>query len=191
MLKETFHLDKFSCTVTVGAQDLYSTGAEHQESESMMTEEEAQVKRTVVYPQVHHLEEQLVFPFISLLCYPFFAHTLRPPTTSHNCSSSHLYLITAESAAVNRPHHNTWCSFARNTAQLIFTLRMNWLRLEKKRHQNTGSLRHIPAEGEILPLTLRLSHSAPYFRRFYLYALNLPNAKSKCCTSVWIGKKRL
>lgn len=58
-------------------------------------------------------------------------HFSHPPTTSQNCSSSHLYLITAESAAVNWSQH-TWCSFAVNTAELIFTLRMNWLRLKKK-----------------------------------------------------------
>lgn len=130
----------------------------------MMIEEETQVKKTAVYPQVHHLEEQLVFPFFSLFCHTFFSHTLHPPTTSQNCSSSHLYLITAESTAVNWPHHNTLCSFALNTAELIFRLRMNGLRL-KKSHQNTGSLQHIPAEGEILPLTLRLSHTAPYCKK--------------------------
>lgn len=74
----------------------------------MMIEEETQVKKTAVYPQVHHLEQQLVFLFISLFCHPFFSHTLHPPTTSRNCSLSHLYLIIAESAAVNRPHHKTW-----------------------------------------------------------------------------------
>lgn len=92
----------------------------------MMIEEETEVKRTAVYPQVHHLEEQLVLPFISLFCHPFFSHTLHPPTTSHNFSLSHLYLITAESAAVIRPHHNTPCPFGLNTAEIIFTLRMNW-----------------------------------------------------------------
>lgn len=100
------------------------TGTEHQASESLMIEEETQVKRTV-YPQVHHLEEQLAFPFIPLFCHPFFPHAAHPPTASQDCSSSHLYLITVESVAVNWPHLNTHCSFALHGAELIFTLRMN------------------------------------------------------------------
>lgn len=136
-----------------------------------MIEEETEVKRTAVYPQVHHLEEQLVFPFISLFCHPFFSHTLHPPTTSHNCSLSHLYLITAESAAVIRPHHNTPCLFGLNTAEIIFTLRMNW----RKKIIRAQAVRSTSQQKVKYYLWFSGYRLLLIVRTFYLYLKGNPN----------------
>lgn len=170
MLKETFYWINFLYRVFVGAHGLDAARDEHQESESMTIEGETQVKRTDVYSQMHHLEEQLVFPFIYPLCCLFFSHTLHPPTSSQHCSSSHLYLITAESAAVNRPHH-TWCSFALNTAELIFALGMNWVRLKKKSSETRQSAAHPRRRRNITSDSLVVTYRFLIVRRFYLYAL--------------------
>lgn len=60
-------------------------------------------------------------PCIFLSDIPFFQPHPPPatPLTIPNCPSSHLYLITAESAAVT--HSHTTCSFALHTAKLIYT----------------------------------------------------------------------
>lgn len=70
-----------------------------------MEREETRVKRTAVSPRVDHLEEQLVFP--SLLFFYLHSHSLLKLPTGLNFPSSHLYLITAESATVTHSHITT------------------------------------------------------------------------------------
>lgn len=142
----------------------------------MMLEEEKQVKRTAVYPQVHHLEEQMVFPFISLLCHPFFSHPPCPPTTSQDCSPSHLRLIKTESAAVNCP-----------TSQHLFIC-SEWSRADfhaddelsqgGKSHLITVGAKHLPVEGETFPLTPSKHMLLLIVINVYLCALHLSKIKS-------------